>query len=90
MDGKASILIANTGDTVIDLNRRDRADLVLAAVVHPSGGVALHDSSPASLWKRKLTTGTAVGLVDSNEPAAACCERGLRGERCHGGELASS
>ncbi|MBY0688812.1 MobF family relaxase [Microbacterium marinilacus] len=45
--GKVSVLIAETIETVADLNERARSDLILAGVVI-DGGVRLHDGTRAS------------------------------------------
>lgn len=47
--GLASVLIADSSDTVVTLNRRARAALVLAGVVDASAEVALHDGTAASV-----------------------------------------
>ena len=46
--GLATVLISDRGETVTELNRRARADLVLQGIVDASHEVSLHDGSHAS------------------------------------------
>ncbi|WP_210481856.1 MobF family relaxase [Naasia sp. SYSU D00948] len=54
-DGLMSILIAEDGATVADLNRRARADLALAGAIDATAEVALHDGTAASIGDLVLT-----------------------------------
>lgn len=47
--GLASMLIAETGEAVTELNRRARADLILAGIVDASREVGLRDGTAASV-----------------------------------------
>src|SRR5699024_12058609 len=47
--GLASVLIAETNETVTALNNRARADLILDGTLHPSHEVELNDGSLAGI-----------------------------------------
>jgi len=53
--GLTSVLIAETSDTVVTLNRRARADLVLDGAVDASAELTLHDGTTVSLGDTILT-----------------------------------
>ncbi len=53
--GRASILVAETRDTVTQLNERARADLILDGTITPSREVTLHDGTQASKGDRVIT-----------------------------------
>ncbi|WP_246853296.1 MobF family relaxase [Naasia sp. SYSU D00948] len=53
--GRTSILIADDGGTVTELNRRARADLILAGAIDATSEVALHDGTAASVGDIVLT-----------------------------------
>ncbi|MDA8298183.1 MAG: relaxase domain-containing protein [Actinomycetota bacterium] len=94
--GRSSILIAETGDTVIALNQRARADRILAGRVAVEG-VALHDGTVAGRGDtivtrnndRRLTTGRswvkngdAWTVIASHEDGSLTVQRpGPRGRR---------
>jgi ATP-dependent exoDNAse (exonuclease V) alpha subunit len=54
-DGKVSILIADTGDAVTELNRRARADLVRTGPIDSTREVALRDGTAASIGDVVIT-----------------------------------
>ncbi len=94
--GRSSILIAETSDTVTALNRRARADRVLAGQVAVEG-VDLHDGTVAGAGdtivtrenNRRLTTGKgwvkngdAWTVIDSHQDGSLTVQRpGARGRR---------
>ncbi len=53
--GWASILVAETRETVTQLNERARADLILDRTITPSREVTLHDGTQASKGDRVIT-----------------------------------
>lgn len=53
--GRASILVAETRETVTQLNDRARADLILSGTVTAGREVALHDGTSASRGDRIIT-----------------------------------
>ena len=53
--GRASILVAETRDTVTQLNERARADLILDGTITPGREVTLHDGTQASKGDRVIT-----------------------------------
>ncbi|WP_261369805.1 ATP-dependent DNA helicase [Corynebacterium sanguinis] len=53
--GRASILVAETRDTVTQLNERARADLILGGTITPGREVTLHDGTQASKGDRIIT-----------------------------------
>ena len=53
--GWASILVAETRETVTELNERARADLILDGTITPGREVALHDGTQASKGDRVIT-----------------------------------
>ena len=94
--GRSSILIAETGDTVIALNQRARADRILAGHVAIEG-VTLHDGTVAgrgdtivtrendrrlSTGKRWVKNGDAWTVIQSREDGSLTVQRpGARGRR---------
>ncbi|MCF4123015.1 relaxase domain-containing protein [Antribacter sp. KLBMP9083] len=61
--GRASVLIADAAATVADLNRRARADRILAGLVDPRRAVALAHGPEASPGDIVITRRNARGLV---------------------------
>lgn len=53
--GRASILVAETRDTVTQLNERARADLILDGTITPGREVTLHDGTQVSKGDRVIT-----------------------------------
>ena len=53
--GRASILVAETRDTVTQLNERARADLILDGTITPGREVTLHDGTQAAKGDRIIT-----------------------------------
>lgn len=53
--GLASVLVADSGDAVMILNRRARADLVLDGIVDASAELALHDGTAVSVGDVVMT-----------------------------------
>lgn len=53
--GRASILVAETRETVTQLNERARADLILDGTITPGREVTLHDGTQASKGDRVIT-----------------------------------
>ncbi|WP_270618479.1 MobF family relaxase [Micrococcus luteus] len=53
--GWASVLVAETRETVTELNERARADLILDGTITPGREVALHDGTQASKGDRVIT-----------------------------------
>lgn len=62
-DGRASVLVAEASSTVVDLNRRARADRILAGDVDPSRAVALADGTEASVGDLVITRRNARRLI---------------------------
>lgn len=53
--GRASILVAETRETVTQLNERARADLILDGAITPGHEAVLHDGTSASKGDRVIT-----------------------------------
>lgn len=53
--GRASVLVAETRETVTQLNERARADLILDGTITPGREVTLHDGTQASKGDRVIT-----------------------------------
>ena len=53
--GRASILIAETNETVTALNNRARADLIIDGAITPTREIVLHDGSTASAGDTVIT-----------------------------------
>ena len=61
-DGRASVLVADALETVADLNRRARAERILAGQVDPRRAVALADGTEASVGDVVITRRNARRL----------------------------